>query len=264
MGYQLRRQLRCALPPTITGLQRAVALEIADSARDETRESWVGLDDLARWTAARDTKTVRVILGRLAAAGWEFRVPIGTGKDGRPLYAVPGRRLTFRVPPFPLALEEPTTVTPAPGKEAAMPDPCPPRGETVVMAEETVVDTVATRVSPCSSSRQVSPHLSLPDLADQTLREAGVTDPRERSAILTWIDTNHRPRGRAWWRTVVHRGDLPALIADWRSHQLFQRPPTPHRPPWCGLCEEPTRLHENDQGRVVRCSRCHPLTSTAT
>ncbi|BBB01035.1 hypothetical protein RVR_8267 [Actinacidiphila reveromycinica] len=100
MGYELRRQLREALGPDITGLQRAVALEIADDANDDTKESWVKLEDLARWTGAKDTSVVRNALKRLAAAGWEFRVPIGKGKDGRAMYAVPGRRMTFLVPPF--------------------------------------------------------------------------------------------------------------------------------------------------------------------
>lgn len=100
MGYELRRQLREALGPEITGLQRAVALEIADDANDHTRESWVKLDDLARWTGAKDANVIRNALKRLAAAGWEFRTPIGKGKDGRALYAVPGKRMTFRVPPF--------------------------------------------------------------------------------------------------------------------------------------------------------------------
>lgn len=253
MGYQLRRQLRTALPPTITGLQRAVALEIADDARDDTRESWASLDDLARWTAARDAKTVRVILGRLATAGWEFRVPLGTGKDGRTLYAVPGRRLTFRVPSLASSAAEATVVTPSRQQEA-----------TTVAAGETAVPTTATAVSPFSSSPQVSPHLSLPDLADRTLRNAGVSDPHERTAILHWINTTHRPRGRGWWRTVVHRGDLPALIAEGRTHHAVPPPSAPGRPPWCGACEEPTRLHENDQGRIARCPHCHPLTRTAT
>lgn len=100
MGYDLRRKLREALGPEIAGLQRAVALEIADDAKDGTRESWATLDDLARWTAAKDASVVRNALKRLAAAGWEFRVPIGKGKDGRVLYAVPGTRMTFMVPPF--------------------------------------------------------------------------------------------------------------------------------------------------------------------
>lgn len=101
MGYKLRRDLREALGPDITGLQRAVALEIADDAKEETRISWVTLDDLARWTGAKDTAVVRNALKRLAAAGWEFRIPIGVAKkDGRVMYAKPGIRMTFRVPDF--------------------------------------------------------------------------------------------------------------------------------------------------------------------
>jgi hypothetical protein len=100
MGYELRRQLREALGPDITGLQRAVALEIADDANERTRMSMAPLDDLVRWTGAKDGSVVRNALKRLAAAGWEFRTPIGKGKDGRILYAVPGRRMTFRVPEF--------------------------------------------------------------------------------------------------------------------------------------------------------------------
>jgi hypothetical protein len=100
MGYELRRQLREALGPDITGLQRAVALEIADDANERTRRSWVALEDLARWTGAKDGSVIRNALKRLAAAGWEFRVPIGKGKDGRALYAVPGTRMTFFVPHF--------------------------------------------------------------------------------------------------------------------------------------------------------------------
>ncbi|MEE4419592.1 hypothetical protein [Streptomyces bugieae] len=100
MGYELRRQLREVLGPEITGLQRAVALEITDDANDDTRESWAALEDIARWTGAKDTNVVRNALKRLAAAGWEYRVPIGKGKDGRVLYAVPGIRMTFKVPDF--------------------------------------------------------------------------------------------------------------------------------------------------------------------
>lgn len=100
MGYELRRQLREVLGPNITGLQRAVALEIADDANEATRRSLAPLEDLVRWTGAKDGSVVRNALKRLAASGWEFRVPIGKGKDGRVLYAVPGRRMTFVVPPF--------------------------------------------------------------------------------------------------------------------------------------------------------------------
>jgi len=100
MGYELRRQLREALGPDITGLQRAVALEIADDANEKTRVSLAPLSDLTRWTGAKDASVLRNALKRLAVNGWEFRMPIGKGKDGRLLYAVPGRRMTFRVPDF--------------------------------------------------------------------------------------------------------------------------------------------------------------------
>lgn len=113
MGYHLRRQLREALGPDITGLQRAVALEIADDANEDTRRSWAALEDLARWTGAKDTVVVRNALKRLSVAGWEFRVPIGKGKDGRTLYAVPGTRMTFEVPPF----QGVAPATPSPGSE---------------------------------------------------------------------------------------------------------------------------------------------------
>ncbi|MFK0140666.1 hypothetical protein [Streptomyces murinus] len=101
MGYQLRRDLREALGPDITGLQRAVALEIADDANEDTRISWATLEELARWTGAKDSAVVRNALKRLAASGWEFRIPIGIAKkDGRVMYAKPGIRMTFRVPDF--------------------------------------------------------------------------------------------------------------------------------------------------------------------
>lgn len=99
MGFKLRRDLRTELGPEIKGLPRAVALEIADTADDETGESRASLDDLARWTAAKDTAVVRDALKRLAEDGWEFRVPIGKGKDGRLLYARPGVSMRFKVPP---------------------------------------------------------------------------------------------------------------------------------------------------------------------
>lgn len=109
MSSELRRQLRVALGPEITGLQRAVALEIADDARyddawgyspDKGRRSKVRLAELVLWTGAKDANVVRNAIKRLSAAGWEFRVPIGRDRHGKPMYAVPGVAMTFRVPDF--------------------------------------------------------------------------------------------------------------------------------------------------------------------
>lgn len=109
MGSELRRQLREALGPEIKGLQRAVALEIADDARYDDawafdakrgRRSRVRLSDLVRWTGAKNERVVRDALRSLSLAGWEFRLPIGEGADGRPLYAIPGVAMQYRVPDF--------------------------------------------------------------------------------------------------------------------------------------------------------------------
>jgi hypothetical protein len=39
------------------------------------------------------------------------------------------------------------------------------------------------------------------------------------------------------------------------------RPPhaNPEKPPWCGECDERTRMLEDDQGRPSHCPACHPL-----
>lgn len=117
MGSNLRRQLREALPETIKGLPRAVALEIADDARwddawrydpEKGRRSKARLADLVRWTASKNERVIRDALRNLSLAGWEFRLPMGKDKKGNPLYAVPGHALEFRVPDF----EAPTVVGP--------------------------------------------------------------------------------------------------------------------------------------------------------
>jgi len=143
MGSSLRRQLREALPSSVKGLQRAVALEIADDARygddwaydpERGRRSRVRLADLVRWTGAKDELTVREMLRRLSQAGWEFRLPIGTDKNGSPLFAVPGKAMTFRVPDF----EGPTVVGPeVEGPTVVGPDV--PEGPTVVAEGPTLV-----------------------------------------------------------------------------------------------------------------------------
>jgi hypothetical protein len=37
-------------------------------------------------------------------------------------------------------------------------------------------------------------------------------------------------------------------------------PARPTRPPWCGTCDERTRMRENTEGAPYRCPACHPLT----
>ena len=40
--------------------------------------------------------------------------------------------------------------------------------------------------------------------------------------------------------------------------------PEPVRREWCGHCDQRTRLAELDDGRLIRCPQCHPLTAKVT
>ena len=203
MGYPLRRQLRDALGPDISGLQRAVALEIADDANDDTRESWVSLEDLARWTAARDVNVVRTTLKRLAAAGWEFRVPLGVGKDGRVLFAVPGKRLTFKVPP----IKGVATVTP----KGEPPVPLEGEGVTTVPTERTTVPCVGTPVTPFSSFPQ-SPQIDLPAPPPRPRRQKTTDDPAFAAFWDAYPKKTDKDAARRQWKRAVADGADPQAI----------------------------------------------------
>jgi hypothetical protein len=209
VGYELRRQLREELGPQVTGLQRAVALEIADDANEKTRESWASLEDLARWTAARDVNVVRTTLKRLAAVGWEFRVPLGVGKDGRVLFAVPGRRLTFKVPPF----EGVTVVTPK-GEPAV---PLGPEGVTTVPTEGTTVPSEGTPVTPFSSlpSDPSTDKDSSPTAARQPKKPTPKVNHHLEAFGAFWLvypKKRAREEAKKAWCAAIERGADPERI----------------------------------------------------
>ncbi|MFE7106590.1 hypothetical protein ACFU98_35120 [Streptomyces sp. NPDC057575] len=208
MGYELRRDLREALGPAITGLQRAVALEIADDANDDTRESYVELPDLARWTGAGSVDVVRNALKRLAAAGWEFRVPIGKGKDGRVLYAVPGRRVTFLVPPF-----EGGAGAPSEGARATPKgEPGLPQGGAGARSEGAGARSEGAGAPPFSSTPQSpqeeedsSAPVAADPISDEQLREFG-------NFWLLYPKSIDRPATLAAWKAAVANGANPEKI----------------------------------------------------
>ena len=101
MGYRLYREIRDYAPLDWTPTERLVALMIADDAGEETRKSWIKLPELMARTGVRTESGIRQALQRLAKRGYEFRVPIAKGKDGRSVFAVKGHSLDFIVPPMP-------------------------------------------------------------------------------------------------------------------------------------------------------------------
>lgn len=215
MGYRLRRDLREVLGPEITGLQRLVALEIADDANDDTRLSKATLTDLVRWTGAKDGKVVRTILKRLSEAGWEFRVPIDKGKDGRLLYAVPGKALTFRVPDWPQGV---TPVTPTPEGVTGVASEA-----TGVASETTPVASEATGVTPLSSSPH--PFFSSSSRPIDHIRACGRVKQEEEEEFHQWILKTQAPRSLRWWQVVAAKDNFENLVRAWR----VDRTPTPSR-----------------------------------
>lgn len=96
MGSDLRRQLREALGSDVDGLERALALELADNANcDELwqydpygRYGRVRLQDLSTWTG-ESADRVREAVALLRQRGWEIGVPLGARDE-----------LQFRIPDF--------------------------------------------------------------------------------------------------------------------------------------------------------------------
>ncbi|MFF9309978.1 hypothetical protein ACF1BS_03615 [Streptomyces sp. NPDC014748] len=200
MGYHLRRQLREALGPNITGLQRAVALEIADDANEDTRRSWVALEDLARWTGAKDAVVVRNALKRLAVAGWEFRVPIGKGKDGRTLYAVPGTRMTFVVPPF-------KEVAPAPPKG----EPPLPQGVATAHSEGATAHSEGATATPFSSDPSAPQE-------EETSAQGGVA--ATSSAARRELTADEKKEFGNFWALYPKSKDYDKTLALWSAAAL--------------------------------------------
>jgi hypothetical protein len=69
-----------------------------------------------------------------------------------------------------------------------------------------------------------------------------------------------RPEGSGSGRAPDPSGRADGRASPPGSPDRTAKPP---RPPWCGGCDERTRLDEDDQGRPRRCPACHPLAEAA-
>ena len=113
MGYRLYRHVLDHAPAELTSGERLVLLVIADDANDNTRIGWPGVDLIMHRSGLGETGVKRA-LGRLAERGLEARVPIAEDAKGRPIFAVRGRRTTYRVPVFPERTDRPMPTPQAP------------------------------------------------------------------------------------------------------------------------------------------------------
>lgn len=98
MGYKQRRKVLAMVELEIKGLPWQVAKEIAIEADEATGLcNGLTLERLAQLTHATEG-SVSDALTELSQEGWEFRVPLGTDKNGKPQYAVRGKATVYRVP----------------------------------------------------------------------------------------------------------------------------------------------------------------------
>jgi hypothetical protein len=107
-------------------------------------------------------------------------------------------------------------------------------------------------------TKDQAPLSPLPPRAE--LAGLGATE-REIDFILTKITDDPRVRSpAAYLRTAIANGDGPELLSQARRELgAHGTSASPARPPWCGQCDQGTRLIELDDDRMARCPRCHPL-----
>lgn len=101
MGYELYRHVLDHAPAELDPTARAVLAVIADDANERTRISRIPMDLLMHRSGVTTRDALKKTFQRLARAGYEIRIPVGTDTLGRPIYAARGRATQYRIPVFP-------------------------------------------------------------------------------------------------------------------------------------------------------------------
>lgn len=165
MGYKLYREIRDLAPDDWTPAEFAVAQAIADNADEGTRQSFrLTMPELLRRVRGINTMAgLRRVLQRLADRGFEFRVPIKTGKDGRPVYAHKGHAADFIVPPMPAERPTVSPGTPAKARATARLSEGEPSGSPSTAKERPAARLKAPKASPAA---RPSPETTSPGFKD--------------------------------------------------------------------------------------------------
>lgn len=99
MAWQLVTEVLDHAPRALSSAERLVLVAVAERARVDTRECQPSVAEVAR-RAGLELSSIGKVFARLRRHGLEVRVPFGVDRRGEPLFAVPGRALSFRVPPL--------------------------------------------------------------------------------------------------------------------------------------------------------------------
>lgn len=99
MGVQLMVEVLDHAPDTWTPSERLTVVAIAESIRTGVRRGCPPVELIAHRVGI-DAESLSKNLRRLAAKGWELRVPTGVDRKGRTVYAHRGHRTMFQIPPL--------------------------------------------------------------------------------------------------------------------------------------------------------------------
>jgi hypothetical protein len=185
VGFRLYREVLDFAPAGITSGELVVALVLADDANDKTRASWMPLELLCH-RARQQPSTVRSNLAKLGGRGLEFRVPHGSGKDGRPVFAVRGHRTDYHVPDFIIGA---TSLAPIPVDN-------PPKGaaDLAAIGGERRYETGRKALAkPPKGASSLAPLPSVPSVSTSTKELPVITPPVEVSPNGTFD----------WWKTHI-------------------------------------------------------------
>lgn len=213
-------------PANLTAVDRLLLVAIAEDANDKTRQGYPGWELVARrmgWSGHKDggKNAVSTALAALAGRGLDVRVPLTTDKNGRPVYAVRGRRATYRIPP--LERVAPTaTQTPERVEESATHDgwqPVPPIEEKGWQIRggkggNSGGERVAATATPPLTIPSLSPHTppatpveKKPPAGRQTalIPKTAIRLPQATQIVLDGLHTAGYPNATPDDATAVHR-----------------------------------------------------------
>ena len=153
MGWRLAEEVLDRLPATVDPGARLYLCVLAQLANDDTRKVLPGKDGEGLATiVARRTGLgpggQRSAVRRLAKAGVDPRIAERWDKNGDPLFAVPGRSLSFRIPTFPDAAEGESTSAPLPPEGVSVDAPDAAEGESTSAAVESTSAAVESTSAP--------------------------------------------------------------------------------------------------------------------
>lgn len=111
---ELTEWLRTPAAEGLTPAERCVLFAIAERCHESTRrmlrhrsDDEQLVDRIAAVTGCDREGALKRAFRKLAKRGLEVRVPIRTGKDGRPVFTFDGHSMEFRLPEFPASVDLP-------------------------------------------------------------------------------------------------------------------------------------------------------------